>query len=79
MALHLKNLLSYVVSSKNLINKDYELFIVTNFGKIVGTKEQVKELVKVIKAGSSWEGVFWLYKETIRTKRHFRKIIRDMG
>lgn len=43
--------MSYVVSSKNLMNKDHELFIVTNFGKIVGTKEQVKELVKVIKAG----------------------------
>lgn len=38
------------------MNKDHELYIVTNFGKIVGTKEQVKELVKVIKAGSSWEG-----------------------
>ena len=48
MTLHLRNLLSYVVSSKNLMNKDHELFIVTNFGKIVGTKEQVKELVKVI-------------------------------
>ena len=56
MTLHLRNLLSYVVSSKNLMNKDHELYIVTNFGKIVGTKEQVKELVKVIKAGSSWEG-----------------------
>lgn len=53
MTLHLRNLLSYVVSSKNLMNKDHELFIVTNFGKVVGTKEQVKELVKVIKAGSS--------------------------
>lgn len=63
MTLHLRNLLSYVVSSKNLMNKDHELFIVTNFGKIVGTKEQVKELVKVIKAGSSWEGGLALQRD----------------
>jgi len=65
--------LSYVVSSKNLMNKGHELFIVTNFGKIVGTKEQVKELVKVIKAGVILGRGVWLYKETIRTKRHFEK------
>lgn len=66
MALHLRNLLSYVVSSKNLINKDYELFI-------VGTKEQVKELVKVIKAGSSWEGVFGSTKRQSELSDIFEK------
>lgn len=73
MTLHLRNLLSYVVSSKNLMNKDCELFIVTNFGKIVGTKEQVKELVKVIKAGSSWEGMFGSTKRQSELSDIFEK------
>lgn len=55
------------------MSKDYELFIVTNFGKIVGTKEQVKELVKVIKVGSSWEGVFGSTKRQSELSDIFEK------
>lgn len=63
---------------KSLMNKNHELFVVTNFGNIVGTKEQIKELVRVVKAASSWEGAFGSTKRQLELTDISKKIIREI-
>lgn len=63
---------------KSLMNKNHELFIATNFGNIVGTKEQIKELVRVVKAASSWEGAFGSTRRQLELRDISKKIIREI-
>lgn len=61
---------------KSLMNKNHEFFIVTNFGNIVGTKEQLKELVRTVKSASNWEGAFGSTRRQLELSDILKKIIR---
>lgn len=63
---------------KSLMNKNNEMLLVTRFGNILATEEQAKELVKVIKVASSWEGAFGSPKRQIELSDILKKIIREI-
>lgn len=63
---------------KSLMNKNHELSIVTNFGNIVGTKEQLKELVRIVKTASLWVNAHGSTRRQLELSDILKKIIREI-